>query len=229
MNQNLIGDILLFASTIEKENAGYYLKQSSHLINQEEIPNGRSDARRLQFLAGRAALSILLAEVGIRAKIQRNEEWGYLSVSGYSDVFVNISHTDKAVAAALAFSPVGIDLESTHRTIGKAVNRICQPTEISAATETSSTLNPELRLWTGKESITKALGTGLRIDPLKLSIRWTSQGDTFPVDLTQPIPTPRLIKKPSVRFFDWNEHCLAICSEEKLVENVRWIDPPITG
>jgi hypothetical protein len=79
-------------------------------------------------------------------------------------LWVSVSHGRGSVAvAASAGGPVGVDLESrrSFETHGLAT-RWFDPVEIAWLDNRADPLEGFLRLWTAKEAVGKALGTGLR-------------------------------------------------------------------
>jgi phosphopantetheinyl transferase (holo-ACP synthase) len=77
---------------------------------------------------------------------------------------VSISHSRRfvAVVAGLA-GPVGVDLEDRYpRDVTGLAHRWFTPTELAWMADQPEELEAFLHLWTGKEAVGKALGTGLR-------------------------------------------------------------------
>lgn len=87
---------------------------------------------------------------------------------GCDQVEVSISHTGRIVVAGISrLGAIGVDVEATDRSIQSAefAERVCSARE----QETLRALTPQeragylIRLWTLKESYSKALGLGLRL------------------------------------------------------------------
>lgn len=79
-------------------------------------------------------------------------------------LWVSISHSRRLVAVAASPSgPVGVDLEDRYpRDITALAHRWFAPAELSWMAGQPEELEAFLHLWTGKEAVGKALGTGLR-------------------------------------------------------------------
>ncbi|MES2439183.1 MAG: 4'-phosphopantetheinyl transferase superfamily protein [Verrucomicrobiota bacterium] len=88
----------------------------------------------------------------------------------------NLSHcNDLAAIAICAYGPVGIDLESMNRAEGllECETSFCHPEEIADLPgEASARAFQLLRIWTAKEAVLKALGTGLSHPPEEVRIRF---------------------------------------------------------
>ncbi len=105
-----------------------------------------------QSLAARALLATLLKEhygedlVGCIAA----DEKGRLYIDGRPDIFVSISHSKDAVAAAVSKKAIGIDIEHIRPVSEKLQKRICK--------ESLGTEDEFFKIWTLKEAYVKASG-----------------------------------------------------------------------
>jgi 4'-phosphopantetheinyl transferase len=92
----------------------------------------------------------------------------------YDSLHFNLSHcSDLAIVALCAEGPVGIDLESLDRApdLLECETTFCHPREISELpSETNARASQLLRIWTAKEAVLKALGTGLSHPPESVRI-----------------------------------------------------------
>lgn len=93
----------------------------------------------------------------------------------------NLSHCrDLALVALCRVGPVGIDIEPAKRTPGllDCESSFCHPDEIArlpaSPDERAACL---LELWTSKESLLKALGTGLSLAPESVSLASENRSD----------------------------------------------------
>ncbi|MDX6263497.1 MAG: 4-phosphopantetheinyl transferase [Kribbellaceae bacterium] len=79
-------------------------------------------------------------------------------------LWVSLSHTDRLVAVVAGLSgPVGIDLEDRYpRDVTALAHRWFTPAELIWMAGQPEELEAFLHLWTAKEAVGKALGTGLR-------------------------------------------------------------------
>ncbi|MEY3898361.1 MAG: hypothetical protein RLZZ214_3882 [Verrucomicrobiota bacterium] len=94
--------------------------------------------------------------------------------SPYQALHFNLSHChDLAVIALTLDGPVGIDLEATARAADllECESTFCHPAEIlSLPDEKKERARQLLRIWTAKEALLKALGTGLSHPPESVRI-----------------------------------------------------------
>ncbi|EPY12297.1 MULTISPECIES: 4'-phosphopantetheinyl transferase family protein [Paenibacillus] len=88
-------------------------------------------------------------------------------------VFFNISHAGAFIAVALDEAPIGIDIEQAGEWNMDVARLICSPRELELLANTNdSRARQELffYIWTAKESVLKALGTGLSLPPSTFEI-----------------------------------------------------------
>lgn len=117
-------------------------------------------ARRTSFIAGRtllryeAAAALGVAPDAVPVSLH---EGGAPRISGAS-LCVSIAHSEAVVGVALGARPVGLDVERVRDVAPGLARRMLAPDERLAEDEAA----PELRAWTGKEAVLKALGLGLR-------------------------------------------------------------------
>jgi 4'-phosphopantetheinyl transferase len=92
----------------------------------------------------------------------------------YQALHFNLSHCrDLAVIALTRDGPVGIDLEATTRAADllECKSTFCHPAEInSLPDEQTARTRQLLRIWTAKEAVLKAMGTGLSHPPESVRI-----------------------------------------------------------
>ena len=79
----------------------------------------------------------------------------------YPEIHFNISHCSGLVLCAVSESDIGIDAELIRPYNGKAAKRIFSSAEIDFAEKSSCPDESFFRIWTLKECLGKALGTGL--------------------------------------------------------------------
>lgn len=108
------------------------------------------------------------------AELHRKENGGW----GCSLCSVSLSHTDGMVAAAVATSPVGVDVEKLE--LGRFNQRLARHILTPEEQEYAALLSPEQRplfyakAWTGKESLFKRKGDGIFVPDKVCSLRDTS-------------------------------------------------------
>ncbi len=86
---------------------------------------------------------------------------------------LTIAHTSRLVVAAVApSSRIGIDIESTGRTLSVDFTRgvFDDTVENGLADSMPGSSYPHLRFWCAKEAVSKALGTGIRYSPKEMLV-----------------------------------------------------------
>ncbi|MDR1165090.1 MAG: 4'-phosphopantetheinyl transferase superfamily protein [Deltaproteobacteria bacterium] len=121
--------------------------------------------------------------------------------------FFSLSHGGDLVALAIGPYPCGLDVELLFREarFGLIKERTLTPAEISAWEKQSERESFFWRVWTRKESLLKALGTGLAIAP-----------NTFAV---LPLEAPRILFRGeawSLASVTLEKHALAFCQREEI-------------
>ena len=90
-------------------------------------------------------------------------------------LYVSLSRAGEFVAVAVTKAgPVGIDLESIAAVARAGVDEVAfSPAELLAlgSLDAGAAASARTRLWTGKEAVLKAVGTGLRTDLRDVSLR----------------------------------------------------------
>lgn len=145
-------------------------------LTEEEIARAgrfRFEKDAIHWMACRTHLRSILGEA-----IRRPPDEVPLSLSEYGKPFLappfqslhfNLSHSsDLAVIALTLDGPVGIDLEALERAtdLQECETTFCHPDEILALpAENEHRAWQLLRIWTAKEAVLKAMGTGLSHPP----------------------------------------------------------------
>lgn len=125
---------------------------------------------------------------------------------GLPDVHFNISHSGRMILCAVDRRPVGVDVEEI-RGIDRDVAATCftgRERKRLEGREGEEWLNEFYRLWTLKESYLKALGTGLRRNPLSVEI--TPDDRNLQVWRTEGNHTLQVLSAPS-------GYAAAVCGE----------------
>jgi 4'-phosphopantetheinyl transferase len=95
----------------------------------------------------------------------------HLEIDGYH---FNWSHSGDMIALLVNDFVCGIDVEEHSEVPNFDYESICSEAELTWIKSTSNTINQEYEkfysLWTAKESVLKAIGTGLSIDPREIVI-----------------------------------------------------------
>jgi 4'-phosphopantetheinyl transferase len=144
----------------------------------------RHDA--VHWIACRANLRKILGQAIQRAPREvpliLSENGKPLLTPPFDSLHFNLSHcSDLAIVALCAAGPVGVDLESLDRApdLLECEATFCHPREISELpSETSMRASQLLRIWTAKEAVLKALGTGLSHAPEHVRIHFRPSRST---------------------------------------------------
>ncbi len=145
--------------SLDKEALKEFFYRLSH-SQQKRISNKKKSD---EALAARFVLSELLQEYSgedMTGKIA-NDDNGRPFIEGRPDIFISISHTKGAVAAAVGERAVGIDIEYIRPVSEKIKVRVCK--------NIPENDNEFFRVWTIKEAYLKASGITFS-DMLSLSI-----------------------------------------------------------
>jgi len=133
----------------------------------------------------------------------------------HAGLHFNLSHCeDLALVALCADGPVGVDIEPAGRapSLLECVEVFCHPDEIAALpAEEARRAAALLEIWTGKEALLKALGTGLSLAPQTVALDRATKEDArfrpFSVRiLDHPLLTRHVarlaapVASPAVRF-----------------------------
>lgn len=165
-----------------------------------------NEIRKKQFAIGRNVLKQLVA-----ARLDRTpedvvlhvEESGALCVSEAHHLYISLSHTHSHVAAILAETPVGIDIEQIKPRRNDLWRYILHPDEIAPFHALALPEVEKLILfWTLKESVLKGLKTGFRLSPKKLRAT---------VDLEMQMATMEVLEAPE-----------SVAASEKFLWQQRW-------
>lgn len=166
--QALLPDLLAILSPDERERATRF----------------RVMADRNRFVVGRGLLRLMVARATGTAAAQVKIRVGpngrpWLGPSGPS---INVSHGGDLVAVALSHQAVGIDVEAVSASPPVEI----MPLAFSAAER--SAMAPSIdstrfyRIWTAKEAVLKAAGSGLVDEINQLSVEAGIEGGAFGID-----------------------------------------------
>jgi 4'-phosphopantetheinyl transferase len=157
---------------------------------------------RLRCLAGGLLMRCLL---GVREDGQVVEgPYGKPLLAGKGPQF-NLSHAGEYAVLATGDSPCGVDIERTERMRPLAAKYCMTPEEYAVFTRTDAPEKFFCMLWTGKESVMKGAGLGMRLAPQSFSllpleageylirneiwfVRWHSLSDGYSIALASQEP-----------------------------------------
>ncbi len=130
---------------------------------------------------------------------------------------LTIAHTSKLIVAAVAANArIGIDIEMTNRSLSDEFTKgVFNDSELELAALTGEGPVAILKLWCAKESISKALGVGIRYSPKDLQIISIDQiSGTVQLEATgQWIDEFKFMKgrKTTIHTAIFSEHVFAAC------------------
>ena len=164
------------------------LEKALTIISDEEKARAgifRFDRDRDRFVRGRGYLRSILAEcldITPETLDLKRHEHGKLYLEG-DPVYFNLTHSAGAgVIAVSAEHPVGVDLEFVNRKVKvlDVARTVLADRELDylEATRAEDRERLFLYFWTAKEAYLKLLGTGLSLEPKKVSLQL---GSKFPV------------------------------------------------
>jgi 4'-phosphopantetheinyl transferase len=140
-----------------------------------------SPGAALRCLAAEALLRhALRASHGLELDTQvvRVNRYGKPRLAALPHVHFNLSHSGAWLVCALHDRPVGIDIEATRARLDLPADLILHPAEQveQRGLEPAAARDHFFRLWTLKESLLKALGTGLGLDPRSILVAGAGPG-----------------------------------------------------
>jgi 4'-phosphopantetheinyl transferase len=137
------------------------------------LPRGSAEADRARLVESAAALlDVEPATLALRRHCDHcgGDDHGRPSVAGpgHPPIWASLSRAGELVAVAVSTAgPVGVDIESLDRVAAAGFDDVA----FSAAERESITGDHDrARLWTAKEAVLKARGTGLRVDPRTVDV-----------------------------------------------------------
>lgn len=169
----------------------------------------REDQQRS--LCAALALDACLRTVGLRERTEpvERDAHGKPSLSAHPEWNFSVSHSGLWSVCALAETPVGVDVEKIRPMrvleIAKRYFTEKETTLLSALDEPERT-TAFFRLWTAKESVLKAKGTGLSGGLSSVPIGY---GDVLQA------PAPWLLREYSLP-----DHCFTVCGVEEFPREI---------
>lgn len=123
--------------------------------------------------------------------ILAKNEYGKPYLARHPNFYFNISHTQNAIAIAISYTEIGVDIERLRDPNQKIAHRFFTPNEV-AYIETRNNAECFLEIWTKKEAY----------------IKWQGKGLTIPLNSFDVLETPNL-------FQTWHmgEYIISVCQE----------------
>lgn len=164
----------------------FYISKFFTAEEKNEFKNFKNRKRKIQFISGRIAAKLCLAEY-LRVK---GEEVNYREIEikkekrgkvygSFNDrkIPVSIAHTEGiSVAVSGNYKGIGVDVEKEDRNIERIADKFLTDEE-----EAFKNI-PLIVLWSVKEAVSKAIGTGFIYSPKNIFICW-SDGKKFKLKL----------------------------------------------
>jgi 4'-phosphopantetheinyl transferase len=167
------GDVHVWAVPVAS--TGRRLDSLAAILSDEErrrAADFRLDAPRGRFITARAALRVLLGHYlqiepeGVAISLDPNGKPRLADNTLATELRFNVAHSDKLALIAFASScDVGVDIERVREVshVEHIARRYFHPAEIGAITAAmpGDRHRAFLQIWTGKEAVLKAIGTGI--------------------------------------------------------------------
>ncbi len=164
-----------------------------------------SESRYLEHLAGRGAIAILAKQLNWKITLSTGA-FGEPRVKGRENTFASVSHTKGIAVGAIATYPIGVDIEDTKRVISdKVIRKVCHSDELKS-------FSP-IYLWSAKESVSKALGIGIKFGLRAFQIAPIDKKNAQVIFHSQ-YPTPFALRDAQVSFILHKNWVVSICSEK---------------
>lgn len=143
----------------------------------------------------------------------------------FSHIHFNISHCPDLAVVSICGQPTGIDIERLDRAADllECEQTFCHPGEIAALpTPPAERADKLLEIWTSKESVLKALGTGLTQPPEKVRMAPAGSSSIAYCDTLPEISHQRIIRliHPALR-----EHIAFVSVPASVSEIVFYTSP----
>jgi len=158
------------------------------LSNEEKLRAGRFHFPKdsIHWMACRAGLRKVLGQITglspLDVPLLISENGKPLLAAPFQHLHFNLSHCDDlAVVACSSDGPVGVDLEPFRRApeLLECVATFCHPVETTSLPVSGEARASQLlKIWTAKEAVLKALGSGLFTAPETLRIDFERQPAT---------------------------------------------------
>jgi 4'-phosphopantetheinyl transferase len=164
---NLIGEIHVWKLNIPKNIQ--WIEENKQLLSKEEMEKfGRifREEDKLHFLAGKVGAKILCAnylnsspEKVVFSKTENQKPF----IPERADFHFNTAHSGEWVVFIFSETPCGIDIEKIEPEFDylEVMETIFNSAEIKHITSSSEPRSEFYKLWTKKESLLKAVGTGI--------------------------------------------------------------------
>lgn len=134
----------------------------------------RRERDRLLSLGAGAALDCALGSAGLGEKdvLLAEGPHGKPFLPERPELFFSLSHGGRFAVCALSDREVGVDVEEIAETREALLRKVCTAEELASlpAGDAEERQNAFFRLWTGKESFLKLLGTGLTLPPREVEV-----------------------------------------------------------
>ncbi len=154
----------------------------------------------------------LLRVYGIEKYVLAYGQFGKPYIENRPDIFFNLSHCRGMAVCAVSDREIGVDAELIRPYSGKAARRVFSENEIKYVSERSDGSEAFFRLWTLKEALGKAFGTGIFSDLAAYEFMFENG-----IPICRTVPEKLFTQK--ILFGKW---IISVCSEtpENNFENI---------
>lgn len=156
---------------------------------QRKVMSLRHGADRARSAGAGWLLDYALTQAGVpRAERAIRLQPGGKPVLAGGGIHFSLSHSGPWAVCALGESPLGVDVELPRCTLATA-RRFFAPAEVAQVEALPESARQEalLRLWTGKEAFTKAMGQGLSLGLHTFEVQLADTGATL-LQTASPLP-----------------------------------------
>ena len=149
---------------IDLDDKTVYEKLSEKRI--EKVNRLKKDTAKRQSIAAELLLNIAMEEE--KQGIEHPVKWdtdknGKPYLIDYPDIYMNLTHSKDYAACVISDKSVGVDIQYMRDVDMKIANRFFAPDEQEHIKNAEDKKSAFYELWVRKESLVKAVGTGLRV------------------------------------------------------------------
>ena len=199
-----------------------------HFHDATNRPGASATADRLKsHRFSRAAVSFLSRSLGLSGTLRADPQWGFLTWENRDgQIFsVSLAHTEDAACVVIAKFAVGIDIESESRSVDKLASRLYTDFENTWSSENNI---PRIHVWCAKESVLKALGTGIQGGLKKIELHPRDRDRSFydVQSVVQSVIAPSACSAADlcVQVETWDKFVIAVSSHRRALEmGVHWV------
>lgn len=173
------GCVWVFFTYIDENLMMYSDYQAKINMSTQDILRIEKRQRRIdkkRSFIGRFLLQYALSKLDISPSVISEIEWDKYHKPFIKSIYplqFNISHSEQCVACAVALCNIGVDVEKIDRSFLIEIDELVEFFSFSEIEHLKEFSNPYMtffKIWTLKESVLKAKGTGFRFPANKINI-----------------------------------------------------------